>query len=62
MLDPRRSVASACALSAPAGYVDGIDFLRLGGLLVSFMSGKWFAAGAALWLCTIVAMTTHRWH
>jgi uncharacterized membrane protein YoaK (UPF0700 family) len=40
MLDSRRNVALACALSALAGYVDGIGFLHLGGLFVSFMSGN----------------------
>jgi uncharacterized membrane protein YoaK (UPF0700 family) len=40
MLDSRRNVALACALSALAGYVDAIGFLHLGGLFVSFMSGN----------------------
>jgi uncharacterized membrane protein YoaK (UPF0700 family) len=40
MLDSHRNVALACALSALAGYVDGIGFLHLGGLFVSFMSGN----------------------
>jgi uncharacterized membrane protein YoaK (UPF0700 family) len=40
MLQSRRNVALACALSALAGYVDGIGFLHLGGLFVSFMSGN----------------------
>jgi uncharacterized membrane protein YoaK (UPF0700 family) len=40
MLDSSRNVALACALSALAGYVDGIGFLHLGGLFVSFMSGN----------------------
>ncbi len=40
MLDQRRNLALACALSALAGYVDGIGFLHLGGLFVSFMSGN----------------------
>src|SRR5882757_10895212 len=34
MLDSRRNVALACALSGLAGYVDGIGFLHLGGLFV----------------------------
>jgi uncharacterized membrane protein YoaK (UPF0700 family) len=59
MLDSRRNIALACALSMLAGYVDGIGFLHLGGLFVSFMSGNstrlgvnlaeahwWQAAGA----------------
>src|SRR3977135_2578496 len=40
MLDSTRNIALACALSALAGYVDGIGFLHLGGLFVSFMSGN----------------------
>src|SRR6202030_657341 len=40
MLDSRRNIALACALSALAGYVDAIGFLQLGGLFVSFMSGN----------------------
>jgi uncharacterized membrane protein YoaK (UPF0700 family) len=40
MLDSSRNIALACALSALAGYVDGIGFLHLGGLYVSFMSGN----------------------
>jgi uncharacterized membrane protein YoaK (UPF0700 family) len=40
LLEQRRTLALACALSALAGYVDGIGFLHLGGLFVSFMSGN----------------------
>ena len=40
MLESRRNLALACALSALAGYVDGIGFLHLGGMFVSFMSGN----------------------
>ena len=40
MLESRRNLALACVLSALAGYVDGIGFLHLGGLFVSFMSGN----------------------
>lgn len=40
MLNSRGNIALACALSAVAGYVDGIGFLHLGGLFVSFMSGN----------------------
>ncbi len=40
MLEQRRNLVLACALSALAGYVDGVGFLHLGGLFVSFMSGN----------------------
>jgi len=40
MLDSRRNILLASTLSALAGYVDGIGFLHLGGLFVSFMSGN----------------------
>jgi uncharacterized membrane protein YoaK (UPF0700 family) len=65
MLDSRRNVALACALSALAGYVDGIGFIHLGGLFVSFMSGnstrmgvsladgQWFEAAKALALIAL---------
>jgi uncharacterized membrane protein YoaK (UPF0700 family) len=65
MFDSHRNLALACALSALAGYVDGIGFLHLGGLFVSFMSGnstrmgvsladgKWGAAAAALGLIAL---------
>src|ERR1700748_3070155 len=48
MLDQRRNLVLACALSALAGYVDGIGFLHLGGLFVSFMSGNSTRLGVAL--------------
>jgi uncharacterized membrane protein YoaK (UPF0700 family) len=48
MLDSRRNVALVCALSALAGYVDGIGFLHLGGLFVSFMSGNSTRMGVSL--------------
>ncbi|HEU0083499.1 MAG TPA: YoaK family protein [Bradyrhizobium sp.] len=48
MLDSRRDVALACALSALAGYVDGIGFIHLGGLFVSFMSGNSTRMGVSL--------------
>ena len=48
MLDSRRNVALACALSALAGYVDGIGFIHLGGLFVSFMSGNSTRMGVSL--------------
>ena len=48
MLDSRRNIALACALSALAGYVDSIGFLQLGGLFVSFMSGNSTRMGVSL--------------
>ena len=48
MLDSHRNIALACALSALAGYVDGIGFLHLGGLFVSFMSGNSTRLGVSL--------------
>src|SRR4029077_17111198 len=48
MLDSRRNIALACALSSLAGYVDGIGFLHLGGLFVSFMSGNSTQFGVSL--------------
>jgi uncharacterized membrane protein YoaK (UPF0700 family) len=48
MLNSRRNVALACALSALAGYVDGIGYLHLGGLFVSFMSGNSTRLGVSL--------------
>lgn len=48
MLDSRANILLACALSALAGYVDGIGFLHLGGLFVSFMSGNSTRMGTSL--------------
>ncbi|MBR0694140.1 YoaK family protein [Bradyrhizobium lablabi] len=48
MVESRRNLALACALSALAGYVDGIGFLHLGGLFVSFMSGNSTRLGVSL--------------
>jgi len=48
MLNSRRDVALACALSTLAGYVDGIGFLHLGGLFVSLMSGNSTRLGVSL--------------
>src|SRR5216684_4866445 len=48
MLTSRRNVVLACALSALAGYVDGIGFIHLGGLFVSFMSGNSTRMGVSL--------------
>ena len=48
MLDSSRNIVLACALSALAGYVDGIGFLHLGGLFVSFMSGNSTRMGVSI--------------
>jgi uncharacterized membrane protein YoaK (UPF0700 family) len=48
MLESRRNLLLACALSALAGYVDGIGYLHLGGLFVSFMSGNSTRMGVSL--------------
>jgi uncharacterized membrane protein YoaK (UPF0700 family) len=48
MLDSRRNIALACALSALAGYVDSIGYLQLAGLFVSFMSGNSTRMGVAI--------------
>jgi uncharacterized membrane protein YoaK (UPF0700 family) len=40
MLNTRSNLVLACTLSGLAGYVDGIGFIHLGGLFVSFMSGN----------------------
>src|ERR1700685_172535 len=48
ILKSRRNLLLACALSALAGYVDGIGFLHLGGLFVSFMSGNSARLGVSL--------------
>ncbi len=48
MLDSLRNIVLACALSALAGYVDGIGFLHLGGLFVSFMSGNSTRMGVSI--------------
>jgi uncharacterized membrane protein YoaK (UPF0700 family) len=48
MLDSSRNISLACALSALAGYVDGIGYLHLGGLFVSFMSGNSTRMGVSL--------------
>lgn len=65
MLDSRRNIALACALSALAGYVDAIGFIHLGGLFVAFMSGnstrmavslaqgQWLSAAEALGLIAL---------
>ncbi|MGA9329079.1 MAG: DUF1275 family protein, partial [Bradyrhizobium sp.] len=48
MLDSDRNIALACTLSALAGYVDGIGFIHLGGLFISFMSGNSTRLGVSL--------------
>ncbi|WGS20105.1 MULTISPECIES: YoaK family protein [unclassified Bradyrhizobium] len=48
MLESRRNLVLACALSGLAGYVDGIGYLHLGGLFVSFMSGNSTRLGVSL--------------
>jgi uncharacterized membrane protein YoaK (UPF0700 family) len=48
MLNSRRNIALACTLSALAGYIDGIGFIHLGGLFVSFMSGNSTRMGVSL--------------
>src|SRR5262245_54986741 len=48
MLNSSRNIVLACALSALAGYVDGIGYLHLGGLFVSFMSGNSTRLGVSL--------------
>jgi uncharacterized membrane protein YoaK (UPF0700 family) len=49
----RRDIALAVGLSAIAGYVDAIGFLKLGGFFVSFMSGNSTRLG--------VGVATGRW-
>ena len=60
MLTSRGDIALACALSALAGYVDGIGFIHLGGLFVSFMSGNSTRMGVSLaeghWLNAVAAL------
>src|ERR1700723_2210516 len=48
ILKSRRNLALACALSAMAGYVDGVRFLHLGGLSAAFMSGNSTRLGVSL--------------
>ena len=48
MLDTGRNILLASTLSALAGYVDGIGFLHLGGLFVSFMSGNSTRMGVSI--------------
>lgn len=68
MLDTRAKIALACALTMVAGYVDGIGYIHLGGLFVSFMSGTstrmgvvaangdWWGAAEALGLIVLFVM------
>jgi len=44
----RREIALAAGLSAVAGFVDAIGFLKLGGFFVSFMSGNSTRLGVGL--------------
>jgi uncharacterized membrane protein YoaK (UPF0700 family) len=57
----RRDVALAVGLSAIAGYVDAIGFLKLGGFFVSFMSGNSTRLGVGLatghWEAAITALS-----
>ncbi len=48
MLQTKTHIALACILSGLAGYVDGIGFIHLGGLFVSFMSGNSTRTGVSL--------------
>jgi uncharacterized membrane protein YoaK (UPF0700 family) len=48
MPESPRNTMLVCALSALAGYVDGIGYLYLGGLFVSFMSGNSTRMGVEL--------------
>ncbi len=48
MLNSSRNIVLACALSGLAGYADGIGYLYLGGLFVSFMSGNSTRMGVSL--------------
>jgi len=48
MPETPRNTMLVCALSALAGYVDGIGYLYLGGLFVSFMSGNSTRMGVEL--------------
>ena len=48
MPESPRNTGLVCALSALAGYVDGIGYLYLGGLFVSFMSGNSTRMGVEL--------------
>lgn len=48
MLNSRGNIVLACVLSGVAGYVDGIGFIHLGGLFVSFMSGNSTRLGVSL--------------
>lgn len=44
----RGQLGLACAITASAGFVDGVGFIHLGGYFVSFMSGNSTRAGADL--------------